>query len=82
MGYFIDALTAEPTSPTTPGELWPRHGDAFALKKADLATAGMVIGLLGSSMVNVDGLTSEFADAFLAATVTRLGLILSVATGT
>ncbi|MFD9452697.1 hypothetical protein ACFWBC_06365 [Streptomyces sp. NPDC059985] len=61
VGYFIDVLTAEENPPTTPAELRPRHVDAFALKKADLATAGMVIGLLRSLMVNMEGLTPEFA---------------------
>ncbi|MFD7240233.1 hypothetical protein ACFWAT_33590 [Streptomyces syringium] len=60
LGYFIDALAAEPRPPACPAELRPRHLDAFALKKADLATAGMVIGLLRSLLVNMEGLTPEF----------------------
>lgn len=60
VGYFIDVLTAEPNPPATTADLRPRHVDAFALKKGDLATAGMVIGLLRSLMVNMDGLIPEF----------------------
>lgn len=61
LNCFVDLLVKEVRPPEAPADLAPRHLKEFLLSKGDAATGGMMLGLLRSLLVHVDGLTPQFA---------------------
>ncbi|MEU6451849.1 hypothetical protein [Streptomyces sp. NPDC046979] len=61
LNAFVKLLIKDERPPTTPADLAPRHLKEFLLSKGDAPTAGMMLGLLRSLLVHVEGLTPQFA---------------------
>lgn len=57
---FCVTLAAATRPPRTAGELRPHHVDEHLLRRADLASGGMSLGVLRSLLINVEGLTPAF----------------------
>lgn len=61
LGYFIDVLLFDEEPPQVPQDLAPRHLKSFLLNRGDAPSAGMSVGVLRSLLMNVEGLTPQFA---------------------
>lgn len=61
LNAFVKLLIKDERPPSVPADLAPRHLTEFLLSKGDAPTAGMMLGLLRSLLVHVEGLTPQFA---------------------
>ncbi|MYQ55648.1 MULTISPECIES: hypothetical protein [unclassified Streptomyces] len=61
LNAFVKLLIKDERPPAAPADLAPRHLKEFLLSKGDAPTAGMMLGLLRSLLVHVEGLTPQFA---------------------
>ncbi|WP_030237198.1 hypothetical protein [Streptomyces sp. NRRL S-350] len=61
LGYFVDVLLLDEKHPQAPQDLAPRHLTSFLLGRGDAPTAGMAVGALRALLMNVEGLTPQFA---------------------